>query len=460
MFFKPQHVHFVGIGGIGMSGIAEVLLTLGYQVSGSDVKLSAITARLAQHGATIYTGHRAGNVAGAKAVVVTSALDPTNPEVAEARRLQIPVIPRGELLAELMRLKFGIAIAGSHGKTTTTSMAASILNTAGLDPTVVVGGRVAGMQDSNARVGKSTILVVESDESDGSFLKLAPIVAVVTNIDREHLDHYASIEDIRAAFTEFVNRVPFYGAVVLCMEDANIQQIFPHINRRTITYGRSPQVDLEIQNVVLAPAYSNFSIRRHDQDLGSFHLNVPGVHNVLNAAAAIGVGLETDVTVSQIREGLAAFSGVDRRFSVRGVVRGITVVDDYGHHPTEVKATLAAARLSPYRRVHVLFQPHRFSRTKFLTEEFGTAFHQADSLFLLDIYAASEASIEGVSAQSLIEKIRSHGHRSAHYVPNMEAGIAAVAAVAEPGDLIITLGAGSVSHAAGKILDKLREAAA
>jgi UDP-N-acetylmuramate--alanine ligase len=443
-----------------MSGIAEVLLTLGYQVSGSDVKLSPITARLAQHGATIYTGHRAGNVAGAKAVVVTSALDPTNPEVAEARRLQIPVIPRGELLAELMRLKFGIAIAGSHGKTTTTSMAASILNTAGLDPTVVVGGRVAGMQDSNARVGKSTILVVESDESDGSFLKLAPIVAVVTNIDREHLDHYASIEDIRAAFTEFVNRVPFYGAAVLCMEDANIQQIFPNINRRTITYGRSPQVDLEIQNVVLAPAYSDFSIRRHDQDLGSFHLNVPGVHNVLNAAAAIGVGLEMDVTVSQIREGLAAFSGVDRRFSVRGVVRGITVVDDYGHHPTEVKATLAAARLSPYRRVHVLFQPHRFSRTKFLTEEFGTAFHQADSLFLLDIYAASEASIEGVSAQALIEKIRSHGHRSAHYVPNMEAGIAAIAAVAEPGDLIITLGAGSVSQAAGKILDKLREAAA
>jgi UDP-N-acetylmuramate--alanine ligase len=460
MFFKPQHVHFVGIGGIGMSGIAEVLLTLGYQVSGSDVKLSPITERLAAHGAIIYTGHRAGNVTGAKAVVVTSALDPTNPEVAEARRLQIPVIPRGELLAELMRLKFGIAIAGSHGKTTTTSMAASILNTAGLDPTVVVGGRVAGMHGSNARVGKSTILIVESDESDGSFLKLAPIVAVVTNIDREHLDHYASIEEIRGAFTEFVNRVPFYGAAILCMEDANVQQIFPQIKRRTITYGRSPQVDLEIQNITLAPSFSDFSIRRHGQDLGSFHLNVPGVHNVLNATAAIGVGLEMDATVSQIREGLAAFSGVDRRFTVRGVVRGITVVDDYGHHPTEVKATLAAARLSPYRRVHVLFQPHRFSRTKFLTEEFGTAFHQADTLFLLDIYAASEASIEGVSAQSLIEKIRSHGHRSAHYVPNMDAGIAAVAAVAEPGDLIITLGAGNVSQAADKILDKLREVAA
>jgi UDP-N-acetylmuramate--alanine ligase len=442
-----------------MSGIAEVLLTLGYQVSGSDVKLSPITERLTKHGATIYTGHRAGNVTGAKAVVVTSALDGANPEVAEARRLQIPVIPRGELLAELMRLKFGIAIAGSHGKTTTTSMAASILNTAGLDPTVVVGGRVAGMHGSNARVGKSTILVVESDESDGSFLKLAPIVAVVTNIDREHLDHYASIEDIRGAFTEFVNRVPFYGAAVLCMEDANVQQIFPNIKRRTITYGRSPQVDLEIQNVLLAPSYSDFSIRRHGQDLGDFHLSVPGVHNVLNATAAIGVGLEMDVTVSQIREGLAAFSGVDRRFTVRGVERGITVVDDYGHHPTEVKATLAAARLSPYRRVHVLFQPHRFSRTKFLTEEFGTAFHQADSLFLLDIYAASEASIEGVSAQLLIEKIRSHGHRSANYAPNMEAGIAAIAAVAEPGDLIVTLGAGNVSQAADKILEKLREAA-
>jgi UDP-N-acetylmuramate--alanine ligase len=458
MFFKPQHVHFVGIGGIGMSGIAEVLLTLGYQVSGSDAKLSSITDRLVHLGATIYAGHRAENVAGAKAVVVTSALDPANPEVAEARRLQIPVIPRGELLAELMRLKFGIAIAGSHGKTTTTSMAASILNNAGLDPTVVVGGRVVGMQGSNARVGKSTILVVESDESDGSFLKLAPIVAVVTNIDREHLDHYASIKEIRGAFTEFINRVPFYGAAVLCMEDANIQQIFPGINRRTITYGRSPQVDLEIQNVALAPAYSDFSIRRHDHDLGSFHLNVPGAHNVLNATAAIGVGLEMDVPVPQIREGLAAFSGVDRRFSVRGVERGVTVVDDYGHHPTEVKATLAAARLSPYHRVHVLFQPHRFSRTKFLTEEFGTAFHQADTLFLLDIYAASEASIEGVSAQALIEKIRSHGHRSAHYMANMEAGIAAIAAVAEPGDLIITLGAGSVSQAADKILGKLREA--
>lgn len=459
MFFKPQHVHFVGIGGIGMSGIAEVLLTLGYQVSGSDLKLSPTTERLSNLGAQIQLGHTAANVEGAKAVVVTSALDSSNPEVAEARRLQIPVIPRGELLAELMRLKFGIAVAGSHGKTTTTSMVASILNAADLDPTVVVGGRVVGMQGSNAQVGKSTVLVVESDESDGSFLKLAPIIAVVTNIDREHLDHYASLEEIQSAFTDFVNKVPFYGAAVLCMEDQNIQQIFPSIKRRTITYGRTAQVDLEIQNVVLSAAGSNFSVQRRGTELGSFRLNVPGLHNVLNATAAIAVGLEMEVEVSKIQQGLAAFSGVDRRFSIRGVEHGVTVVDDYGHHPTEVKATLAAAKLSPYRRIHVLFQPHRFSRTKHLIDDFGTAFHQADDLYLLDIYAASEQAIAGVNTQALLEKIRSFGHRSAHYAANIDEGVAAIAAAAEPGDLIITLGAGNVSQAAEKILDRLRRAA-
>jgi UDP-N-acetylmuramate--alanine ligase len=459
MFFQPQHVHFVGIGGIGMSGIAEVLLSLGYQVSGSDVKLSPITERLTKLGATVYLGHEAGNVAGAKAVVVTSALDPGNPEIAEARQLQIPIIPRGELLAELMRLKFGIAIAGSHGKTTTTSMVASIMNAGGLDPTIVVGGRVAAMGGSNARVGKGTILVVESDESDGSFLKLAPIVAVVTNIDREHLDHYASLDEIQAAFVDFINRVPFYGAAVLCMEDENIQQIFPFIRRRTITYGRSAQVDLEIEEVVLAPAASDFRVRRRGEDLGVFHLDVPGEHNVLNATAAIGVGLELNLSLDRIREGVAAFSGVDRRFSVRGVERGVTVVDDYGHHPTEVKATLAAARLSPYRQIRVLFQPHRFSRTKHLLDEFGTAFHQADDLYVLDIYAASEPEIEGVTTESLLEKIRSYGHRSAHYASSMEEGVAAIAAASQSGDLIVTLGAGNVSQAAEKILEKLREAA-
>ncbi|MFL6352638.1 MAG: UDP-N-acetylmuramate--L-alanine ligase [Bryobacteraceae bacterium] len=459
MFFQPQHVHFVGIGGIGMSGIAEVLLSLGYQVSGSDVRLSTITERLTKLGATVQLGHDAANVAGARAVVVTSALDPGNPEVTEARRLQIPVIPRGELLAELMRLKFGIAIAGSHGKTTTTSMVASIMNAGGLDPTIVVGGRVAAMGGLTARVGKGTILVVESDESDGSFLKLAPIVAVVTNIDREHLDHYASLEEIESAFVDFVNRVPFYGASVLCMEDENIQQIFPSIRRRTITYGRSAQVDLEIQEVVLLPTASDFRIRRRGDDLGVFHLNVPGAHNVLNATAAIAVGLELNVSLEQIREGVASFSGVDRRFSVRGVERGVTVIDDYGHHPTEVKATLAAARLAPYRQIRVLFQPHRFSRTKHLLDDFGTAFHQADDLYLLDIYAASEPEIEGVTIESLLEKIRSYGHRSAHYVSSMEEGVAAIAAASAAGDLIVTLGAGNVSQAAEKILEKLREAA-
>jgi len=458
MFFKPQHVHFVGIGGIGMSAIAEVLLTLGYEVSGSDLKLSAITDRLEKLGAKIYAGHRAENIAGAKAVVVTSALDSANPEVAEARRQQIPVIPRGELLAELMRLKFGIAIAGSHGKTTTTSMVAAILNAAEMDPTVVVGGKVAGLQGSNARVGKSSILVVESDESDGSFLKLAPIIAVVTNIDREHLDHYASIEQIRAAFTDFVNRVPFYGAAILCMEDENVQQIFPAVTRRTITYGRAAQVDLEIQDVELGAAGSDFSVRRREVDLGRFHIRVPGVHNVLNATAAIGVALELDVPLDRVREGLASFTGVDRRFSIRGVARGVTVVDDYGHHPTEIKATLAAARLLGHQQIRVLFQPHRYTRTKHLLDEFGTAFHQADDLYLLDIYAASEPAIDGINSQLLLETIRAYGHRSAQYAPSLEEGVQAIAAAAQPGDLIITLGAGNVSQAADRILEALREA--
>ncbi len=457
MFFKPQHVHFVGIGGIGMSGIAEVLLTLGYQVSGSDMKGSPITERLAALGAKIYVGHDGPNVTGAKAVVVTSALDSRNPEVAEARRQQIPVIPRGELLAELMRLKFGIAIAGSHGKTTTTSMVASILHNGGLDPTVVVGGRVAGLQGSNARVGQSSILVVESDESDGSFLKLAPIVAVVTNIDREHLDHYASLDEIQSAFLDFVNKVPFYGAAVVCMDDPNVQAIFPRINRRTITYGQSGHVDLEIQNVALAANSSEFFVKRNGNGLGSFRLNVPGLHNVLNATAAIGVGLEMEVSPDKIREGLAVFSGVDRRFSLRGIERNVTVVDDYGHHPTEVKATLAAARLGPFQRILVLFQPHRFSRTKHLIEEFGTAFHGADELYLLDIYAASEASIAGVNTETLLNKIRSYGHRGAHYAATIEDGVKAIVQSARPGDLVITLGAGNVSAAAEKILAGLRE---
>jgi len=440
-----------------MSGLAEVLMNLGYQVSGSDLRTTPVTDRLAQLGARIDTGHNAANVAGAKALVVTSALDAANPEVAEAKRLQIPVIPRGELLAELMRLKFGVAVAGSHGKTTTTSMVAAILSAAGMDPTVVVGGRVGAMGGSNARIGHSSILVAESDESDGSFLKLAPIVAVVTNIDREHLDHYSSIEEIRRAFTDFINKVPFYGVAIVCMEDENIQRIFPHITRRTITYGRSAQVNLAIRDIQLSGTGSEFHVQWQGVDLGGFRVNVPGVHNVLNATAAAGVALEMEVKVDQIREGLAAFTGVDRRFTVRGVVGQVTVVDDYGHHPTEVKATLAAARLGPYKRIHVLFQPHRYSRTKLLMDEFGTAFHQADNVFLTDIYAASEPELEGVSGNALAEKVRSHGHRSAHYTPTLSEGVESVVKAARPGDLIVTLGAGSVSQAGEKILEKLKE---
>src|SRR5215510_14515669 len=323
MFFRPQHLHFTGIGGIGMSGIAEVLLNLGYQISGSDMKLSPTTSRLAEMGARVFEGHAASNVTGARALVVSSAVDEQNPEVQEARRLQIPVIPRGELLAELMRLKYGIAVAGSHGKTTTTSMTATILNYAGLDPTVVVGGRVGTMGGSNARVGRSDFLVVESDESDGSFLKLAPIIAIVTNIDREHLDHYPSLDAIREAFIEFVNKVPFYGAAIVCPDNANVQSVLPLIRRRTITYGTSAQADIEASDIACGPFASDFRLRYRGADLGRFHLAIPGRHNVLNATAAITVAMELEVNPDAIREGLAIFSGVDRRFQLRGKERGI-----------------------------------------------------------------------------------------------------------------------------------------
>jgi UDP-N-acetylmuramate--alanine ligase len=456
MFFKPQHLHFTGIGGIGMSGIAEVLLNLGYRISGSDAKLSPITARLAQLGATIYEGHAAENVTGAKALVVTSAVNESNPELQEARRLGIPVIPRGELLAELMRLKYGIAIAGSHGKTSTTSMAAAVLNHAKLDPTVVVGGRVGAMGGSNARVGKSDFLVVESDESDGSFLKLAPIVAVVTNIDREHLDHYHSLDEILKAFLDFVNKVPFYGAAILCLDDENVQGILPKVTRRTITYGTSTQARLVISEPVCSHLESDFCLKFRDRDLGRFHIRVPGFHNVLNAAAVTAVGLELDIPPDTIREGLAAYTGVDRRFQIRGQEKGITVVDDYGHHPTEIRATLAAARLCRYPRVHVLFQPHRYTRTMFLMEEFGKSFHQADTVHVMDIYAASEQPIDGVSGEALAAKIRSFGHHGVQYAGTMERGIDSVLEAARDGDVIITLGAGSVSQAGEKILERLR----
>jgi UDP-N-acetylmuramate--alanine ligase len=362
-----------------------------------------------------------------------------------------------------MRLKYGIAVAGSHGKTTTTSMTATILNTAGLDPTVMVGGRVATMGGSNARVGRSEFLVVESDESDGSFLKLAPIIAVVTNIDREHLDHYPDLEAIRSAFIEFVNKVPFYGVAILCLDDPNVQGILPEVKRRTITYGTTSQADMEASRIghgVFHTPYSvqattEFRLRFRTADLGLFHLRVPGRHNVLNAMAAAAVALELEVKPDVIREALAAFSGVDRRFQVRGTAQGIAVIDDYGHHPTEIRATLDGARLCGFRKIHVLFQPHRYTRTKLLMDEFAGAFHQADTLFVADIYAASEKPIEGVTAEALVDKIRQFGHRNAEYVGTIDRGVDALLAVANEGDAVITLGAGSVWQAGDQLLEKL-----
>lgn len=457
MFFKRQPVHFTGIGGIGMSGLAEVMLELGYPVSGSDLKSSPTTERLTVRGARIFYNHAAANLGGAKAVVVSSAVRSDNPEVTEARRRGLPVIPRGELLAELMRQKFGIAIAGSHGKTTTTSMAATLLSRAGLDPTFVIGGRVGMMGGANAGLGKSDYLVVESDESDGSFLKLAPIIVVVTNIDREHLDHYLGIDEIRAAFGEFIGKVPFYGVAILCLDDENIQRILPRVNRRVITYGHSAQADLRIVDSSSGHMASQFHLYWNGRDLGCFKLNVPGAHNVLNATAAVAIGLELEIPIEEIRGALAGFTGVDRRFQVRGVVRGVTVIDDYGHHPTEIRATLEAARACRFEHVHVLFQPHRYTRTQALLDDFARAFHQADHVEVADIYGASETPISGVSSEALVRRMQEFGHRDVRYAGSLENGIAAVAGAAHAGDAIITLGAGSVSQCAETLLEKLRQ---
>jgi UDP-N-acetylmuramate--alanine ligase len=456
MFLKRQHLHFTGIGGIGMSGIAEVLLNLGYQISGSDLKLGPVTDRLSKLGARIAEGHAAANLDGARALVVSSAVSEQNPEVQEARRLRIPIIPRGEMLAELMRLKFGIAVAGSHGKTTTTSMAAAILCHAGLDPTVVVGGLAALMGGSNARVGKSEFLVVEADESDRSFLKLAPILGVVTNIDREHVDCYSSIEDTRAAFLEFVNKVPFYGAVIMCLDDVNVQQILPAIKRRTVTYGTSAQAELVASRIDCGPAGSSFELHRRGEALGTFHLPAPGAHNVLNATAAVAVALELDVAPALIQEALASFIPVDRRFQLRGREAGVTVIDDYGHHPTEIQATLEAARLGGYRRIHVLFQPHRYTRTQQLMDGFARAFHRADSVLVLDIYAASEKPIEGVTAEALVQRMRAFGHGAALYAGTMAQAVEMALPLAADGDVVLTLGAGPVWQAGDRILERLR----
>jgi UDP-N-acetylmuramate--alanine ligase len=460
MFAKIQRIHFVGIGGIGMSGIAEVVLNLGYKVSGSDLKSSAITQRLASLGAICFEGHRAENVAGAEVVVTSSAIAGENPEVTEAHKLHLPVIQRAEMLAELMRLKYGIAIAGMHGKTTTTSMVAAVLAGAGLDPTVVVGGRVGAM-GSNARLGKSQYLVAEADESDRSFLKLSPILSVVTNIDREHMDCYRNMRDVKRTFVEFMDRVPFYGMVVVCNDDALLRRLLPQVRRRTVTYGTRRGSDFHVRAGEPIPAtgaaqpLSRFQVVYRGADLGEFRLHVPGLHNILNAAAAIAVGVGLDIQPDQIRAALESFRGVDRRFQLRGKAAGVSVIDDYGHHPTEIRATLAAARQCGFSKVHVVFQPHRYTRTRDLKDEFAKAFHDADSVIVLDIYAASEVPIEGVTGEMLAQVIREAGGKNVQYAASFDEAAKAVAACAQEGDMILTLGAGSVSQLGPMILEKL-----
>ncbi len=465
MFANLQRVHFVGIGGIGMSGIAEVLLNLGYKVSGSDLKLSPVTQRLQAMGATIFEGHRPEHITGSDVVVISSAVRNDNPEVEAAREQHVPVIPRAEMLAELMRLKYGIAVAGMHGKTTTTSMIAVVLAAGGLDPTVVVGGRVDAM-GSNARVGKSKYLVAEADESDRSFLKLSPIVEVVTNIDREHMDCYRDLHDVEETFIEFMDLVPFYGIVVACNDDENLRKLLPAVRRRVLTYGTCEGSDFHICELRFAAgdgvhiSETSFRVRYRDSDLGEFRLHVPGEHNVRNATAAIAVGMGLDVSVVSIREALEQFNGVDRRFQVKGRVNGITVVDDYGHHPTEIKATLAAARQCGVKRVHVIFQPHRYTRTQLLMEEFATAFGDADTLILLDIYPASEPPIAGVTSQELAQRIVRRGDQRVQYAASFEEAAQFVSESAQPGDMILTLGAGNVSQIGLLLLEMLQRCTA
>ena len=450
-FRNFQRIHLVGIGGSGMSGIAEVLLASGYAVSGSDVKLSAVTQRLENLGATIHEGHEAKNVQGAHVVVISSAVGAENPEVVEAHRLKIPVIPRAEMLAELMRLKYGIAVAGAHGKTTTTSMVATVLAAAGLDPTFVVGGRV-NSAGTNARVGQGDYIVVEADESDRSFLLLAPVIAVITTIDREHLDQYASLEEIQGVFLQFANRVPFYGEAVLCLDEPNVQAILPRIKRPVITYGTSSQADLVIGDCKLNGLSSDFRLRYRGEDLGMFHLpSPPGIHNVRNAAAAAAVALALSVPADLIRAGLAKFGGVGRRFEIKGTPNGVTLIDDYGHHPAEIRATLEAARGCGYKRLLVLFQPHRYSRTQALWEDFRHSFNQADVLVMTDIYPAGEQPIANVSGEKLSQAIASAGHKNVIFSNTMQDAIERLLREARPGDAILTVGAGSV----GRVLDQL-----
>ncbi|HTO06205.1 MAG TPA: UDP-N-acetylmuramate--L-alanine ligase [Myxococcota bacterium] len=448
---RVQRVHFVGIGGVGMSGLAEILHVQGYSVSGSDLRESAATRRMRELGIRISIGHDATAVDGADVVVFSSAVPRNNPELRAAELATIPVIPRAELLSELMRMKYGVAIGGSAGKTTTTSMTAEVLAAGGLDPTTIVGGRVISL-GANSRLGEGEVLVAEADESDGSFLRLVPTVVVITNIDRDHLDHYGSFENLHAAFVEFANRVPFYGAAVLCIDDPHVQTLLPLVTRRAWTYGLSPQADVSAERVETAGLGMRFAVRTHGQPLASFSLRVPGRHNVQNALAAIAVGLEFDVPVPKIQQALAGFRGVERRFEIKGERDGIMVIDDYSHHPAKVRAALAAAREGLGRRILVAYQPHRYSRTRDVFDELARAFHDADVVLLTEIYAAGEEKIPGVSAEALAEAVRACGHRACEFVPEKSAIVPRLRELARPGDLVFFMGAGDIGRLASEFL--------
>lgn len=455
---KTKHIHFVGVGGIGMSGIAELLLNLGYKVSGSDLGGSAITENLSRLGGQIHVGHNAEWAKGADVVVTSSAISDENPEVVWARENNIPVIMRAEMLAELMRLKKnGIAIAGSHGKTSTTSMVSWMLASAGLDPTIVIGGKVDAL-GGNAKLGQGEYLVAEADESDGSFLKLSPVLEVVTNIDLEHLDYYRDLEHIKETFLKFIDKIPFYGAVILCLDDANIADILPLIRKRTTTYGLTPQADIHAKDIVWNDGRIAFTVYDDDDKLGIIDIAQPGIHNVYNALAAVCVGLELELPFADISAGLKSFGGVQRRMQKKGEICGITVVDDYGHHPTEIRATLDAIKKGwPEKRLVVLFQPHRYSRTKALFKDFQTCFHKADYLVMTEIYAASEEPLEGVTSECLLAAAKLHGQRYTHYIPEVKDMAQEVCALVQEGDLVLTLGAGNIFTVGEELLELLAE---
>ncbi len=454
MFKRIRRIHFVGIGGIGMSGIAEVLHNLGYTVSGSDSRESESTRRLASLGIAVAIGHFAEHVGGADVVVRSSAVAVDNVELAAARQRLIPVIQRAEMLAELMRMKYGVAVAGTHGKTTTTSMVSTVLARGGLDPTIVIGGRLNAL-GTNAKLGRGDFLVAEADESDGSFLKLSPTIAVVTTIDAEHLDYYRDLAHIQDTFLEFINKVPFYGLAVLCLDQENIQSLLPRVEKRFVTYGLRTQADFLAQDISFKGMASDFLVSWKHRPLGRIQLRVPGLHNVYNALAATAVGMDLQIDFATIREALGEFTGVARRFQILGEPEGILVVDDYAHHPAEIQATLNAAKSGFGRNVIAVFQPHRYTRTQALRRDFATAFYQADRLFVTEIYPAGEPPIPGVHGGQIAEEVKEHGHKSVTYVPVKEDLVDAVLAVARPGDIVLTMGAGDIWKIGEEIVKKL-----